>query len=188
MTTSTRVLVLVGSLRADSLNQRPAEALVQRAPEGVEVEIASGLGDVPFYNSDLDDDAAGVVPAAATALREQVAAADRLLVVTPEYNGGLPAVLGNVLDWTSRPHGAGAIKGKPVAVVGTSVGRFGGQWAHEVGRRSAGVAGADVVEDIVLNHRYAWGEDPVADDATVDLFVAALEGLVAYRPAEVSAA
>ena len=67
----------------------------------------------------------GAVPAAAQALREAAKAADALLLVTPEYNGSLPAVLKNAIDWTSRPHQAGAITGKPVAVVGTSNGRYG---------------------------------------------------------------
>ena len=90
-------------------------------------------------------------------------------------------LLNNAIDWLSRPFGAGALRDKPLAVVGTSVGAHGGQWAHQDVQRSAKVAGAQVVEDIVLNHQYAWGSDPVADAATVELFVEALGKLTAYE-------
>jgi len=176
--TDTRVLVLVGSLRADSYNRRLAEAVRDQAPAGVVVDIANGLGEVPFYNEDIDGADA---PTAVVSLRDQVAAADRVLVVTPEYNGTMPAVLNNALDWASRPFGEGSLKGKPLAVVGTSVGQYGGQWAHEDARRSAKVAGASVVEDIVVNHRYEWGSDPVADAETVQTFVDAVAKLAAYE-------
>ena len=172
--TDTRVLVLVGSLRADSFNRRLAEAVQAQAPAGVVIDIAAGLGDVPFYNEDLDGADA---PATVVSLRAQVTAADRVLVVTPEYNGTMPAVLNNALDWASRPFGEGSIKGKPLAVVGA----YGGKWAHDDTRRSAKVAGANVVEDIEISHRYAWGEDPVSDEATVQSFVDAVAKLVAYE-------
>ncbi len=176
----TRVLVLVGSLRADSFNRRFAEAIRAQAPAGVVIDIADGLGDVPFYNEDLDGASA---PGPVVTLRDQIAAADRVLVVTPEYNGTMPAVLNNALDWASRPFGAGSIKGKPLAVVGASGGQYGGKWAHDDTRRSAKVAGADVIEDIVISHGFAWGADPVADAATVQSFVDALAMLVAYEVA-----
>jgi NAD(P)H-dependent FMN reductase len=174
----TRVLVLVGSLRADSYNRRLAEAIAEQAPVGTDVVIADGLAEIPFYNEDQDGENA---PAAVVKFREQVAAADRLLVVTPEYNGTMPAVINNALDWASRPFGVGAIVGKPLAVVGTAVGQYGGKWAHDDTRRSAKVAGAQVVEDIELSHAYAWGNDPVADVATVEAFVNAVAKLAAYE-------
>ena len=146
MTTS--ILVLVGSLRADSVNRRLAEAIRDQAPAGVTVEIADGLDSLPFYNEDLDG---ADVPATAAALRDRVAAADRLLVVTPEYNGTMPAVLNNAIDWLSRPYGVGAIMGKPLGVIGVTPTPYGGKWAHEDTLRSAGIAGAAVVEDVVLS-------------------------------------
>ena len=146
MTTS--ILVLVGSLRAGSVNRRLAESIRDQAPDGVTVELAEGLDTLPFYNEDLDGDD---VPAAAAAFRDQVASADRLLVVTPEYNGTMPAVLNNAIDWLSRPYGAGAIVGKPFAVVGATPTPYGGKWAHEDTLRSARIAGAAVVEDVVLS-------------------------------------
>jgi len=176
--TDTRVLALVGSLRADSHNKKIAEAIKAQAPAGVTVEIAEGLDQIPFYNEDLDGDAA---PAAAAAFREQVAAADRLLIITPEYNGSTPAVISNALDWASRPYGQGSIKGKPVAVVGTSVGQFGGAWSIADARKVAGVAGADVVEDIDVAHAYAWGSNPADEAEVVAKFVEATEKLAAYE-------
>jgi NAD(P)H-dependent FMN reductase len=146
MTTS--ILVLVGSLRAGSVNRRLAEAIRDQAPEGVDVELADGLDALPFYNEDLDGPD---VPAAAAALRERVSRADRLLVVTPEYNGTMPAVLNNAIDWLSRPYGVGAITGKPLGVVGVTPTPYGGKWAHEDTVRSARIAGAAVVEDVVLS-------------------------------------
>lgn len=174
----TKVLALVGSLRADSINRKLAEAIQAQAPAGVTVEIVDGLGNVPFYNEDIDGDAA---PSAVTALRTQVANADRVLFVTPEYNGSTPAVLANAIDWISRPFGAGAIKDKPVAVVGTAVGQYGGQWAHQDTRKSAGVAGGTVVEEIELSHAYAWGSDPSQDADVVAQFSDAVAKLAAYE-------
>ena len=145
---NTTVLVLVGSLRADSLNRRIAETLRSQAPDGVTVEIADDLASLPFYNEDLDGPD---VPAAATALRARVAAADRVLAVTPEYNGTMPAVLNNAIDWLSRPYGVGAIKGKPFGVLGVTPTPYGGKWAHADTARSAGIAGAIVVENATLS-------------------------------------
>jgi NAD(P)H-dependent FMN reductase len=179
----TRVLVLVGSLRADSLNRRVAEALRDLAPADVTVEIAEGLGEVPFYNEDLDTEQ---VPAAARALRDQVAAADRVLAVTPEYNGTMPAVLNNAIDWVSRPYGRGALKGKPFAVIGATPTPYGGKWAHDDTRRSAGIAGAVVVEDVVLSQSALEG-DILADEAVRARLVEALRLLADFEP-EASAA
>lgn len=155
-----KILVLVGSLRADSFNRKLAEAVRADAPAGVTVEIAQGLGELPFYNEDIDGDAA---PSHVTAFRQKVADADRLLIVTPEYNGSTPAVIANAIDWASRPYGEGSIKDKALAVVGTSGGQYGGAWAHENTRKSAGVAGANVIADLKLSHGYEWGADPVQD-------------------------
>lgn len=179
MTTSnqTRVAVLVGSLRADSLNRRIAEHLSANAPEGVTIDIVEGLDQIPFYNEELDGE---TVPASAVALRDAVAAADRLLVVTPEYNGTMPAVLNNAIDWLSRPYGAGAIVGKPFAAVGATPTPYGGKWSHEHARHSATIAGATVVEGIVASESALDG-DLLADEAAVERLVGALTALVSHE-------
>ena len=146
---TTRILALVGSLRADSYNRQLAEAAVKHAPDGIDVEIFEGLAEVPLYNEDLDRPADA--PGPAQALRDAVQRADALLLVTPEYNGTIPAGLKNVIDWTSRPFQSGAIVDKPVAVVGTAHGRYGGVWAHEDTRKAARIAGGRVLDDIALS-------------------------------------
>ena len=143
------VLALVGSLRAASINRQIAELATEAAPDGVAVTIFEGLGDLPFYNEDIDNDAD--VPAAVTALRAVAADADATLVVTPEYNGSIPAVIKNAIDWLSRPFGDSALKGKPLAVIGGSYGQYGGVWAHDETRKSFGIAGPRVVESIKLS-------------------------------------
>ncbi|GEP36863.1 hypothetical protein NPS01_05260 [Nocardioides psychrotolerans] len=162
MTTPTRIVALVGSLRSDSLNRRIAEALRDQAPEGVVVEIAEGLGSLPFYNEDLDGEA---VPTAAATLRELVGNADAVLAVTPEYNGTMPAVLNNAIDWLSRPYGVGALVGKPFGVVGATPTPYGGKWAHADAARSAGIAGAIVVDGAV--HSQSALEVDVLEDVEV---------------------
>ncbi|MFI8836319.1 NAD(P)H-dependent oxidoreductase [Streptomyces afghaniensis] len=165
---SVRILALVGSLRAGSHNRQLAEAAAKLAPEGAEVSLFEGLAEIPFYNEDIDVE--GSVPAAAAKLREAANAADGLLLFTPEYNGTIPAVLKNAIDWLSRPYGAGALSGKPVAVVGTAFGQYGGVWAHDETRKSVGVAGGKVLEDVKLSipgSMTRFAETHPADDAEV---------------------
>ena len=181
----TRVMVLVGRLRADSVNRRLAELLREQAPEGVQIEIADGLGEVPFYNEDIDNP--GTVPAAAARLREQVAAADRVLAVTPEYNGTMPAVLNNAIDWLSRPYGAGAMVGKPFGVVGATPTPYGGRWAHADAARSARIAGAVVVEDVTVSQS-AIEVDVLTDPDVLARLRDAVATLVSYDAADADAA
>ncbi|WP_458315430.1 NAD(P)H-dependent oxidoreductase [Mycolicibacterium brisbanense] len=143
-----KVLVLVGSLRAASTNRQLAELAVEAAPEGVDLRIFDQLGELPFYNEDIDG---ADVAESVTALRSAAAEADAALVVTPEYNGSIPGVLKNAIDWLSRPYGNGALKDKPLAVVGTALGQYGGVWAHDETRKSFGIAGPRVVEDLKLS-------------------------------------
>jgi NAD(P)H-dependent FMN reductase len=145
---SARILILVGSLRSGSDNLRLAEAAVKLAPNDISVEIFDGLADVALYNEDIDRPGA---VAAADRLRAEVQSADALLFVTPEYNGTMSAALKNAIDWISRPFGAGAISRKPVAVIGTSHGQYGGVWAHDDARKSARIAGANVLADLKLS-------------------------------------
>ncbi|MFI8089870.1 NAD(P)H-dependent oxidoreductase [Streptomyces sp. NPDC086080] len=146
---SVRILALVGSLRAGSHNRQLAETAVKLAPAGADVALYEGLAEIPFYNEDIDVE--GGVPDAAAKLRAAAADADALLLFTPEYNGTIPAVLKNAIDWLSRPFGAGAIGGKPVVVVGTAFGQYGGVWAQDEARKAVGIAGGRVIEDIKLS-------------------------------------
>lgn len=143
-----KVLVLLGSLRAGSINRQLAELAIESAPKGVALELFDRLGELPFYNEDIDNDD---VAEPVKALRVAAADADAALVVTPEYNGSIPGVLKNAIDWLSRPFGNGALNGKPVAVVGAAHGRYGGVWAHDETRKSFGIAGVRVVEHLKLS-------------------------------------
>ncbi|OBB33676.1 FMN reductase [Mycolicibacterium peregrinum] len=143
-----QVLVLVGSLRAASVNRQIAELAVEQAPDGVELRIFDRLGELPFYNEDIDT---AEVAEPVVALRAAAGEADAALVVTPEYNGSIPGVLKNAIDWLSRPFGNGALKDKPLAVVGAALGQYGGVWAHDETRKSFGIAGPRVVEDLKLS-------------------------------------
>ena len=179
---TTTVIVLVGSLRADSVNRQLAETLADLAPEGVEFRIAENLDQVPFYNEDIDG---ADVPAAAAALRQQVAASDRVLVVTPEYNATIPAVVNNAIDWLSRPYGEGAITGKPFGAIGVTPTPYGGKWAHEDARRSAKIAGAHVVEAVDFSQS-SLEVDPLTDEQVLANLRTALAILVEAEPALVA--
>lgn len=179
----TRVALLLGSLRADSVNRKIAELLRDQAPAGVEVSIVEGLDQLPFYNEELDG---AEVPAAVAAVRKTVADADRVLAVTPEYNGTMPAVLNNAIDWLSRPYGAGAIKAKPFGVLGAAPTPYGAKWSHADTARSAGIAGALVVEDVTVSQS-TLEVDPVADEATRATLLAALQTLVDADPEQLAA-
>ncbi|GAA4682614.1 NAD(P)H-dependent oxidoreductase [Frondihabitans cladoniiphilus] len=182
--TDSSVLVLVGSLRAASTNRQLAEAAALVAPEGVTLTIHEGLGHIPLYNEDVDVE--GSVPEGAAALRTALAAADALLVVTPEHNGTIPASLKNAIDWASRPHGESAIVGKPVAVIGSAFGQFGGVWAQDEARKALGIAGAKVLEGVKLSipgSVVRFAETQPKDDAEV---VEKLRDVVAKLSAAIS--
>lgn len=168
------VLVLVGSLRAGSTNRHLADAAVAHLPASVTATVFEGLAELPHYSEELDHDDA--LPTVARDLREAVADADALLLVTPEYNGAMPSALKNAVDWASRPRGSAAIAGKPAAVIGASGSPKAAQWARENGVRVLTVAGADVIEDTVgVGASFQAFEDGRLTDAELD---AALRDLV----------
>ncbi|MFE3456779.1 NAD(P)H-dependent oxidoreductase [Nocardiopsis aegyptia] len=178
---SVRLLALVGSLRAGSHNRQLAEAAIKHTPQGVGIELYEGLAEVPFYNEDIDVE--GSVPEAAARLRAAADQVDGFLLFSPEYNGTMPAVLKNAIDWLSRPFGASALKDRPVAVVGTAFGQYGGVWAQDEARKALGIAGAQVLADATLSipaslTRFAETH-PVDDGEVVDGLNAVLRQLSA---------
>lgn len=118
----TTILGLSGSLRRASFNSGLLRAAADLAPAGCAIDIGD-IRDVPLYDADLE--AAQGLPAAVQRLQGQLKAADGLLLVTPEYNNGIPGVFKNVIDWMSRGPGLDHFKGKPVALIGASPGGFG---------------------------------------------------------------
>jgi chromate reductase len=112
-----KVLGIAGSLRRASYNRALVEAARTLAPAGMVIEVFD-LDDIPLYNGDLDVD--GVRPPEVERLKQAIAAADALLVATPEYNYGVSGVLKNAIDWASRPAMKSVLAGKPVAIMGAS--------------------------------------------------------------------
>jgi chromate reductase len=139
-----KILAVSGSLRRSSYNTRLLRAAVEAAPEGVDVELWDGLGDLPLYDQDLDT----TEPIdSVRRLRDAWGAADAILFATPEYNGSVPGVLKNAVDWASRPVRESALTNQNVSVVGASNGQFGAMWAQADLRKILGIAGARVVGD-----------------------------------------
>ncbi len=128
----TKIAVLVGSLRADSLNKKLALNLEKLAPKGTEFEYIDLR--LPLYDTDLEVD----FPKEAAQAKSVIADADGVLIVTPEYNRGIPGVLKNAIDWVSRPYGQNSLSGKPLAVAGASVGPIGTAVAQANLRQIAG--------------------------------------------------
>ena len=120
------VAVVVGSLRRESYNRQLASALgTLFAPQFSLRRIE--IGDLPLYNQDDD----GNQPAPAKRLKAEIAAADGVIFVTPEYNRSVPGLLKNAIDHASRPYGDSAWKGKPAGVLGVSVGSAGTSMAQQ---------------------------------------------------------
>jgi chromate reductase len=138
-----RILAISGSLRAGSHNTSLLRAAAKLTPPGVHLVLYEGLRELPPYDADRDIEPAD--PAVAR-LREEIEYADGVLIATPEYNGSIPGVLKNALDWASRPFPDSALRGKPVAVIGASTGLFGAVWAQAETRKALGVIGADAID------------------------------------------
>lgn len=126
-----KVAVLVGSLRKESINRKLAQAFIELAPAELKLSIVE-IGDLPLYNQDLDE----TPPAQWTRFREEIAQANAVLFVTPEYNRSVPGVLKNAIDIGSRPYGHSVWNGKPGAVISASPGGIGGFGANHHLRQS----------------------------------------------------
>ncbi len=137
------ILGISGSLREGSHNTVLLRAAATLLPPGVSLEVYDGLREIPPYDADLDVEPAD--PAVAR-FREAITASDGVLIATPEYNGSIPGVLKNALDWASRPFPDNALHGKPVAVIGASTGLFGAVWSQAETRKILGIIGADVID------------------------------------------
>jgi chromate reductase len=174
-------LGLAGSLRRDSYNLRLLRAAAAKLPPGERMEVWDELAAVPPFDEDAEHAPA---PAAVARLRAAVAAADAVIISTPEYNGSIPGQLKNALDWLSRPLDATPLRAKPVAVMGASTGLFGAVWAQADLRRVLGVIGADVV-DVELpvgSAHEAFGDDGALLEPGLDAALAELVGTLVPQP------
>jgi chromate reductase len=120
MADSIKILGIAGSVRKASFNKSALRAAQKLVPEGASLEIFD-IDGLPGFNQDDEKNP----PAKVTELKAKIRAAGAILFVTPEYNYSIPGVLKNAIDWASRPYGDSAWTGKPVAVMGASVGVIG---------------------------------------------------------------
>jgi chromate reductase, NAD(P)H dehydrogenase (quinone) len=160
-----RILLICGSLRRESTNAAALRTAAALADDGIEAMFYEGIGSLPHFNP--DDDAEGATPHPAVAeLRSRIAAADAVLICTPEYAGALPGALKNLLEWTI---GDGGTYGKPVAWINVSgpAAPTGGADAHDSLRKVLTYSGADIVEEACLRvalERQAVGPDGLVSD------------------------
>jgi len=182
-----RILAISGSLRSGSYNTALLRALREEAPADVEIELWRGLKEIPPY--DADDD---VVPGPETveALRELVREVDAVFFATPEYNSSIPGALKNALDWASRPIATNSFRNKPVAVISSSAGAFGGVWAAADLRKVLGAMGARVTNaELAVGHSHEKFDDDghLIDNDVRQGLRDALQTLVAEVPSAIAA-
>jgi chromate reductase, NAD(P)H dehydrogenase (quinone) len=175
-----KILAISGSLRAGSHNTDLLQAAAAVAPDGIDVELYGGLKEIPPY--DADDDHPSDQPLPVQRFKEALAESDGVLIATPEYNSSIPGVLKNALDWASRPLVESPVRNKPVAVLSSSTGMFGGVWAAAETRKVLGALGARTLEDTVAvakaDERLANGVDATLLDelrTVVDALASAVE-------------
>ena len=120
----TRLVAISGSLRKASFNTALMRAAIAMAPDGVEI-VEGSIRGIPLYDGDLESESG--VPEAATRLKDLVAAADGVMLFTPEYNNSIPGTFKNAIDWMTRPSSdiARVFGNKPFAITGASPGNFG---------------------------------------------------------------
>ncbi len=172
------ILGFAGSLRKDSYNKAILRAALELVPEDVELEIFD-LEGIPPYNQDLDLQP----PAKIRDFKAKIKAADGILVATPEYNYSMPGVLKNAIDWASRPYEDNAFDGKPVAVMGASIGMIGSARAQYHFRQSCIFLNAHPMngpEVMVPYARDRIKDGKVTDQMTRDLIRQLVEGLVKW--------
>jgi chromate reductase len=138
-----RILALAGSLRQGSYNRGLLRAAEELAPDWVKVQFFD-IGTLPFFNEDLE---APADPEVVRQFKQAISNSNAILIATPEYNGAVPGVLANAIDWASRPTGRSVLRNKPVAVMGAVLGRSGSANAQAALRGVLSRVGAIVVPD-----------------------------------------
>jgi len=115
-----RILGFAGSLRKDSFNKSLLRAAIEVVPSDAKLETFD-LEGIPPFNQDLETQP----PEKVKEFKAKIRGADAILIATPEYNYSIPGLLKNAIDWASRPYGDNALEGKPVALMGASIGMLG---------------------------------------------------------------
>jgi chromate reductase len=175
--TSLNIVAISGSLRTKSYNHAALRAAASLAPEGMKVRIVDYSG-IPLYNGDLQ---AQGFPAAAEALRAEIASADGLLIASPEYNFSVSGVLKNAIDWLSRMNPQ-PFKGKPTAIMSATMGPLGGARSQYDLRKIIGGLEANVLTkpEIFIGacHTRFDEQGTLTDEATKKIIA---EQMVAFR-------
>jgi chromate reductase len=177
------VLAMSGSLRRASQNTALLRAAQRHGPPGLSIDLYTGLADLPPYNQDHDGDHA---PEPVVDLRAAIAAADGLLIASPEYNHSVPGVLKNALDWASRPNPGSCLEDKPIAVMGASPGNFGTARGQSALRQVLGATRSHVLvypELLVFGSNRRFDEAGNLTDATT---LALLDDLLVQFRDEIS--
>ena len=173
----TKILAISGSLRRESFNTAILKTLGEGL-EGVDFEIFP-LNDVPLYDQDLDT---ATPPAGVAALRAAIAAADGLVIASPEYNYSISGVLKNALDWASRPAMKSPVRGKPILIMTASPAFTGGVRAqHEMRETLSGMMGRVIARpQVVIGMVHEKIRDGrLTDQAALDFALAAVADLLA---------
>jgi chromate reductase len=169
---TTKVAVIVGSLRKDSVNRQFAQALAKLARPKLDLQIVE-IADLPLYDQDLEAE----LPASVVRFKHQIESADAVLFVTPEFNRSFSAAIKNAVEWGSRPWGRSSWPGKPAAIVGATLGAVGTAAAQSQLRSVVSAVGAALIAqpEIYLNFR----EGLIVDgEITDEAFVSVLQDWV----------
>lgn len=173
-----RIATIIGSLRKDSLNRRVAQALIRLAPDDIEFFDVS-IGALPLYDQDDDADQADTV----RRLKADIAAADGVLFVTPEYNRSVPGALKNALDHGSRPYGDNSWSGIPAGIIGLSIGGTGTAIAQQHLRSVLAFFDMPIFgqpEAFIHWQDDIVGEDGLFGDRSRDFFQGWMDGFAAF--------
>ena len=171
-----QVAILVGSLREGSITRQLAKALSAAAPDTLSFKFVE-VGDLPLYNEDLETDAP---PKAWTTFREEIKSADAVLVVSPEYNRGVPGALKNAIDVGSRPWGQAVWAGKPAAIATASPGALGGYGVNHQLRQILNVFGMPILPtEVYISGLYDLFSESgdVAKEDTSKFFTSIMAGI-----------
>ena len=176
-TSRIRLLGIAGSLRREAYSKAVLRGLAEAVVDKAHVEIFD-LAGIPLYNQDEDGDKS---PDRVVALRKLIAASDGLILVSPEYNYGIPGVLKNALDWASRPAYQSAMKGKHTLIISTSPGMMGGVRAQaQIVQTLHGMLARPLVWPQVAIAKVAEKvrDGKLADQAALKYCTDALDGLL----------
>ncbi len=159
-----KLAIVVGSNRRESINRTLAQALAKIGEASFEPSFVQ-IDDLPMFNQDLEPNR----PEPTLRLKREIEAADAILIVTPEYNRAIPALLKNAIDWASRPYGKSSWAGKVVAVTGTSGSAVGTAAAQQELRMiMTNLAGVVVGSQVFINYKDGMfdAEHNVTDETT----------------------